>query len=82
MHHTTTIGIKYGKVVRSEGVILGRVRLASSRSSRLNCRSLKFWVQDVYPNTGHESSIVPIREPAAIKLAKYGNERWLFERMM
>jgi hypothetical protein len=52
MHHTTTLGVKYGKAGRSNGVIVGRVRLASSRSPGSNCRSLKFWVQDVYHEHG------------------------------
>jgi hypothetical protein len=82
MRHTTTLGLKYGKVGQSNGVIVGRVRLASSRSLGSNCRSPKFWVQDVYPNTGHESSIAPTREPAVIKLAKYGNERRSVRRVM
>jgi hypothetical protein len=43
---------KYGKAGRSDGVIVGRVRLASSRSLGSNCRSPKFWVQDVYPEHG------------------------------
>jgi hypothetical protein len=31
-------------------------------------------LKDVYPNTGHGSSIMHWGEPAAIKLAKCGNE--------
>jgi hypothetical protein len=33
-------------------LIVGRVKLASSRSLGSNCRSQKFWVQDVYHGTG------------------------------
>jgi hypothetical protein len=82
MRRTTTLGLKYGKAGRSDGVIVGRVRLASSRSLGLNHRSPKFWVHDVYPNTGHESSIAPTQEPAIIKLDKYGNERRSVRRVM
>jgi hypothetical protein len=33
-------------------LIIGRVKLASSRSLGSNCRSQKLWVQDVYHGTG------------------------------
>jgi hypothetical protein len=52
MRHKTTLGLKYGKVGWSDRVIVGRVRLVSSRSLRSNCNSPKFWVQDVYPEYG------------------------------
>jgi hypothetical protein len=39
-------------------------------------------VQDVYPNTGHGSSIMPSGEPAAIKLAKCGNKLRSVGRVM
>jgi hypothetical protein len=38
MRHRTTLDLKYGKAGRSDGVIIGRVRLASSRSPGSNCR--------------------------------------------
>jgi hypothetical protein len=34
-----------------ERLIVGRVKLGSLRRSGLNCRSRKFWVQDVYYGT-------------------------------
>jgi hypothetical protein len=82
MRHTTTLGIKYVKVGQSDGVIVGRVRLVSSRSLGLDCRSPEFWVKDVYLNTRHGSLTVPAREPAAIKLDKYGNKRRSVRCMM
>jgi hypothetical protein len=38
MRHKTTLGLKYGKAGRSDGVIIDKVRLASSRSPGSNCR--------------------------------------------
>jgi hypothetical protein len=39
MCHTTTLGLMYGKARHSDGVIVGRVRLASLRSLGSNCIS-------------------------------------------
>jgi hypothetical protein len=43
---------KYGKAERSDGVIVGRVKLVNSSIMWLNCRSPKFWVQLVYSEHG------------------------------
>jgi hypothetical protein len=43
---------KYGKAGQTDRVIIGRGRVASSRSLGSNCRAQKFWVQDVYPEHG------------------------------
>jgi hypothetical protein len=37
------------KVGQTNGVIVGRGRVASLRSLGSNCRAQKFWVQYVYP---------------------------------
>ena len=41
-----------GGQMDEDKLIVGRVKLASLRSSGSNCRSQKFWVQDVYHGIG------------------------------
>jgi hypothetical protein len=43
---------KYGKVGRTDGVIVVRFNLVSSRSLGSNFRARNFWVQNVYPEHG------------------------------
>jgi hypothetical protein len=43
---------RQGGQTDEERLIVGRVKLASSRHSGSNCRSCNFWVQDVYYGTG------------------------------
>jgi len=41
-----------GSQTNPDRLIVGRVKLVSLRSLGSNCRSRKFWVQDVYHVTG------------------------------
>jgi hypothetical protein len=43
---------RWGFQTDEDRLIVGRVKLAGLRSLGSNCRSRKFWVQDVYHKTG------------------------------